>query len=113
VTGFLMGITGLFGEIFDRPKEIRHIQGSNANLVLTSGNSVIAMLLTERISDYLVHSLKQFVEIFEKSITQNSDIHIKDIDKKALYQIFQSIFPFFSIELDNKLNSIHEIKSNL
>jgi len=98
VTGFLMGINGLFGEIFDHPRNIHQIAGINANLMFASGERVVAMLLTERISDYLVTSLKQFVRAFEYSFEYQTNLTFNTVDQAVLQAIFSPIFPFFAIE---------------
>lgn len=65
ISSLLTAMNGLFGELFTGRKNIQHIAGTQASLIFEVGQHTIAIIISERISYYLVQSLKNYVKDFE------------------------------------------------
>jgi hypothetical protein len=98
-SGILQAMNSLFGEIFNSKKSIQYITGANANLLIESGQLIVGMLLTEKISTYLAQSLKLFVKDFETQFqTQLQRNRTDEIQTIAIINSLAPIFPNIIID---------------
>jgi hypothetical protein len=101
VSSLIVAINGLFGEIFENPRNMNHVAGINAHLILEVGDSIIGIVLSESISYYLAKSFKEYIAEFERYFAE--EIKRKDPNLRTFKDashLIKPIFPYFEVELN-------------
>jgi hypothetical protein len=93
VSGMLLAMNGIFGEIFSSSRNIQEISGLNAQLLFEGGQEILAIVVTDNSSYYLRESLKSYVKAFEKHFA--AAIHAREPNLKKFQTADQLVLEYF------------------
>jgi hypothetical protein len=99
VSGMLVAMNSLFGEIFRGKHVIQQITGANAALLFEGGEKILGIVVTERVSFYLGQSLRHYLKEFEqkfKSLINEKEANILKFQDARL--LVEQCFPYCEID---------------
>jgi len=99
LSGMISAINSVFKEILKKESTIREISSKGTSILLESGNEIMAVVITDRVSFFLDKALKRYVKVFEKEFKKEIENNIRDLvvyDRGV--KLLTSIFPFFIVE---------------
>jgi len=108
VSGILIAMKDLFGELIKSHNQVNEIKGKEISLLFESGKNCIAVAVTQKSSHYLHNSIKRFIHEFEEkyciilqemmqepSEEQSQSNHLEKFEFMDYNQLINTIFPAF------------------
>ncbi|TFF86625.1 MAG: hypothetical protein EU551_01055 [Promethearchaeota archaeon] len=99
LSGMISAINSVFKEVFKRETSIKNISSKGIDILLESGDKILALVITDKVSYFLDKGLKRYVRKFEKEFSRELEEGARDLvvyDRAT--KLLKSIFPFFIVD---------------
>jgi hypothetical protein len=99
LSGMITAINNVFKEIIEEEIPIEKITSQGINIQIKSGEEILVVVITDKVTYFLDKGLERYVEEFEKEYEdeikrREENIHEYD----GAVEILQSVFPFFIVK---------------
>ncbi len=104
LSGLLSAINNVFEELFKTKTTIKNISSKEVHLLMETGDRIVSVVITDKISFFLDTALKRYTREFEKRFSESLKLKSQDLAKYyEAINLIKPIFPFFKV--DKVINS--------
>ncbi len=99
LSGLISAVNSVFEEIFKTSASIQNISSREIHLLMNSGEEIVCLVITDKLSYFLNRAIKRYTRVFEEDFGSLLRERLQDtVAYDKAVELIRPIFPFFKVE---------------